>query len=67
MMSFVFFCATFATAMIMSFVFLQFSSVLFARKRAVAAMFCSGKFVSPGSLHFDFAVPCRDRGRWTGG
>jgi hypothetical protein len=34
-----FFWATFATAMTISFVFRQFSSVLVARKRAVAAIF----------------------------
>ena len=34
-----FFWATLATAMMMSFVLRQFSSTLFARKSAVAAMF----------------------------
>lgn len=46
MMSLAFFCATLATAMIMSFVFRQFSSTLLARKRAVAAMFCKEGEVS---------------------
>lgn len=39
MINFGFFCATFATAMMMFFVLKQFSSVLFARNRAVAAIF----------------------------
>jgi hypothetical protein len=39
MMSLAFFWATFATAMMSSFVLRQFSSVLLARKSAVAAMF----------------------------
>lgn len=41
-----FFCATLATAITISLVLRQFSSVLVARKRAVAAMFC----IFPGSL-----------------
>jgi hypothetical protein len=36
-----FFWATFATAMTISLVFRQFSSVFVAKKRDVAAMFCS--------------------------
>ena len=46
-----FFCATFATAMTISLVLRQFSSVLVARKREVAAIFYSeGAEVSEGFL-----------------